>query len=63
MKIKELRVVYSAPIFNVGGGLALPLAIDILRRLFEVVKGVKSQSNLKAKKNPPLGRDERRERK
>jgi hypothetical protein len=42
MKIKELRVVYSAPIFNVGGGLALPLAIDILRRLFEVVKGVKS---------------------
>jgi hypothetical protein len=38
MKIKELRVNYLAPIFSAGGGLALPLAMDILERLFEVVK-------------------------
>ena len=38
MRIKELRVVYSAPIFNAGGGLALPLAMNIFKRLFEVVK-------------------------
>jgi hypothetical protein len=38
MKMKELRVVYSAPIFNAGGGLAIPLALNIFKRLFEVVK-------------------------
>jgi hypothetical protein len=27
MRIKELRVIYSAPIFNAGGGFALPLAL------------------------------------
>jgi hypothetical protein len=38
MKIKELRVIYSAPIFNAGGGLAIPLALNIFKRLFEVVE-------------------------
>jgi hypothetical protein len=38
MRIKELRVIYLAPIFNFRGGLALPLAMDMLERLFEVVK-------------------------
>jgi hypothetical protein len=39
MKIKELRVIYSAPIFNAGGGLAFTLSpMDIFKKLFKVVK-------------------------
>jgi hypothetical protein len=38
MKVKELRVNYLVRIFNARGGLALPLAINILKRLFEIVK-------------------------
>jgi hypothetical protein len=38
MREKELRVNYLAGIFNARGGLALPLAMNMLKKLFEVVK-------------------------
>jgi hypothetical protein len=33
MKIKELRVIYSAPIFNAGGGLAFTLSYRHIKKV------------------------------